>query len=136
MPVGLVTTMEFYEKRDQLFVGGKEGCFIIDLRIKFKYDPSMAILLDAKGTSITLNIAEATKEEVKELQSEQKEQAALLDQYKIDKLPANYNPEKYGKHIRQLQGVGEWVKGFKTFKDQGLMVVWKKEIVTQNAVGP
>jgi len=56
MPVGLVTSIEFYDKRNQLFVGGKEGLFIIDLDIRFKYDPTMAILLDPKGSSITVGI--------------------------------------------------------------------------------
>ena len=58
LPVGLVHLIEFYEPRNQLFVGGKEGVFILDLHIKFKYDASMAILLDAKGSSITVRIKE------------------------------------------------------------------------------
>jgi hypothetical protein len=51
MPVGLVQIINFHETNDQpqLIVGGKEGCFIIDLDIQFKYKPKMAILLDPKG---------------------------------------------------------------------------------------
>ena len=49
MPVGLVQIIYFNELQDQLFVGGKEGCFIIDLEIHFKYKPRMAIMLDPKG---------------------------------------------------------------------------------------
>jgi hypothetical protein len=37
-------------------VGGKEGCFIIDLEIRFQYAPAMAIMLDPKGQSIGVEI--------------------------------------------------------------------------------
>jgi len=49
--VGLVQIINFYDSgnQPQLLVGGKEGCFIIDLEITFKYDAQMAILLDPKG---------------------------------------------------------------------------------------
>jgi hypothetical protein len=47
-----------------LLVGGKEGCFIIDLEIKFKYDPTMAILLDPKGQSIDVSIKEAPQNQI------------------------------------------------------------------------
>lgn len=58
MPVGLVQIINFYDagNQPQLLVGGKEGCFIIDLDIQFKYDAQMAILLDPKGQSITIKI--------------------------------------------------------------------------------
>lgn len=67
MPVGLVTQIEFLDATshspDQLVVGGKGGCYIIDLAIKFRYDAAMAIMLDPKGTSITLRLGETTKSE-------------------------------------------------------------------------
>lgn len=47
-----------------MLVGGKEGCFIIDLEIKFKYDPTMAILLDPKGQSIDVSIKEAPQNQI------------------------------------------------------------------------
>lgn len=138
MPIGLVTHMIFYEPRDQLFLGGKEGCFIIDLQIHFKYDPSMAILLDAKGTSIQVKIREATEEELRETyQAEQKLKEDSPS--KLQYLPINYDadkygkPDRYGKYIRQLQCINEWVKGLKLFQDQHLVVAWKKEILT-NAI--
>ena len=63
MPVGLVEHISFWDHRDandftggQLFVGGKEGCFIIDLEIRFGYAPAMAIMLDPKGRSIGVEI--------------------------------------------------------------------------------
>ena len=54
--MGLIYLIEFYEKREQLIVGGKEGCFIIDIFIFEKYDATKAVLLDAKGSSITVKI--------------------------------------------------------------------------------
>lgn len=56
MPVGLVQSIHFEDKTDQLLVGGKEGLFLIDLDIKFKYEPRMAIMLDPKGQSISVKI--------------------------------------------------------------------------------
>lgn len=63
MPVGLVEHISFWDHRDandytggQLIVGGKEGCFIIDLEIRFQYAPAMAIMLDPKGQSIGVEI--------------------------------------------------------------------------------
>ena len=50
-----------------------------------------------------------------------------------DNLPVSYLPEDYGSHIKQLQGVGEWVKGLKVFESQNLIVVWKKEILSGSA---
>ena len=72
MPVGLVQVIVFlpnrnkpgrttqypHDKCDQLLVGGKEGCFIIDLDIVLQYDAKMAILLDPKGKRITVKIKE------------------------------------------------------------------------------
>lgn len=265
MPVGLVEHISFWDHRDandftggQLFVGGKEGCFIIDLEIRFGYAPAMAIMLDPKGRSIGVEIrrpraikagpgigegaaieddskrAEAaarataaasrhqpTEQEQqelkqalvnyiiargakKELQDPQQEQLKILEEhakaapekaYKAilpflgdinpkwskdnkliankwkawkahksfvdsirdslkaktplqellkerkdevdpnvqpeetqnDNLPANWDPQLYGPYIKQLQGVGRWVKGLKVFEEQGLIVAWKKE---------
>ena len=56
MPCRLITNMVFYDKGNQLIASGKEGCFIIDMDIKFSYDPVMAILLDPKGQSIRVKI--------------------------------------------------------------------------------
>lgn len=56
MPVGMVQNINFFEKQKQLFVGGKEGCFIIDLHIQPKYDSKRAIFLDPKGASIEVYI--------------------------------------------------------------------------------
>ena len=56
MPVGLVSVIVFYEAGGQLLVGGKEGCFIIDLQIKPHYDPRTATLLDPKGRHVPLSI--------------------------------------------------------------------------------
>ena len=68
MPVGLVQIINFHETngQPQLIVGGKEGCFIIDLDIQFKYKPKMAILLDPKGQSITIKIKKIREEEAVE----------------------------------------------------------------------
>ena len=68
MPVGMVQIILFFEKQKQLFVGGKEGCFIIDLHIKLQYSSTRAIFLDPKGSSIQCNIkrgkySEFTEEE-------------------------------------------------------------------------
>jgi hypothetical protein len=80
MPVGLVTQIEFLEKTQQMVVGGKDGCFIIDLDIEFKYDPSMAIMLDPKGTSISLKIKEINREQASRSTTE-------CDPQKASKLP-------------------------------------------------
>lgn len=157
MPVGLVSQICFLEQTDQLFVSGKEGAFIIDLEIKFKYDYRMAVMLDPKGTSISVSIknihnfilsnlalspqkqlrepdaqyclSDLTEEERQELQKAQNERLEkILEQNKQDKVPVPRDFDKYGNHIMQLQGVGEWVKGLRMFEDQGLLVVWKKEI--------
>jgi hypothetical protein len=42
----------------------------------------------------------------------------------------NYDEKVYGNYIKQLQGVGEWVKGLKIFESQRLIVAWKKEILS------
>ena len=77
----------------------------------------MAILLDPKGQSITIKIKKIREEERK------KEEEAVdeidfysrpEEQEQNDNLPVNYSPV-YGPHIKQLQGVGEWVKGIKLF---------------------
>jgi hypothetical protein len=49
-------------------------------------------------------------------------------------MPVPFNYKEYGNHIRQLQGVGEWVKGIKihetTHSNFGYIVAWKKEILS------
>jgi hypothetical protein len=92
----------------------------------------MAILLDPKGQSITIKIKKI-KEENQVNQSDEKEKE--IDFYRPeetetnDNLPINYS-SVYGPHIKQLQGVGEWVKGIKLFQSQRLLIAWKKEILT------
>jgi hypothetical protein len=49
-----------------------------------------------------------------------------------DMLPEDYNSKVYGHHIKQLQGITEWIKGFRVFEDLNLVVVWKKEILSDN----
>lgn len=73
MPVGLVSIINFYDagRQPQLIVGGKEGCFVIDLDIQFKYDPQMGILLDAKGTrSITIKIKSIVQDDALEIEGD------------------------------------------------------------------
>ena len=80
MPVGLVQIINFHEtqgEQPQLIVGGKEGCFIIDLEIKFKYKPKMAILLDPKGQSITIKIKKIREED-------QVDETEKIDFYRSD----------------------------------------------------
>ena len=192
MPVNLVQVMVFYEAGCQLLVGGKEGCFIIDLEITFKYDPRMAILLDPKGQSITVRIkkvmegadgagAEGAGEyaatrgitgaegqvageakgpnlAARHAQMQREDHTPkggdaadgsspnvantkVESTAQNDNMPVNCSdqnrPERYwreyGPHIKQLQGVTEWVKGLKVFEKENLIVVWKKEILTANA---
>ena len=61
MPCGLVQSIYFLDSKNQLIVAGKEGCYLIDMEIKFKYDATMAILLDAKGKSIMAKIKKPAK---------------------------------------------------------------------------
>lgn len=75
-----------------MIVGGKDGCFIIDLDIKFKYDPSMAIMLDPKGTSISLKIKELNREDSSKFVYD-------IEESKQCFLPVCFNPEVYGSHI-------------------------------------
>ena len=49
-----------------------------------------------------------------------------------DQHPAPAQQQSYGSHIKQLQGVGRWVKGLKIFEQQGLIVAWKKEYSSSN----
>jgi hypothetical protein len=56
LPVGLLTSLYFDDKANQLICAGKEGMFQIDLDINFKYEPRMAILLDPKGQSISIKL--------------------------------------------------------------------------------
>ena len=53
-------------------------------------------------------------------------------------MPVPYNYKEYRNHIKQLQGVGDWVKGIKiqqTSQGQGYIVAWKKEILSQGQGG-
>lgn len=49
-----------------------------------------------------------------------------------DQHPSSAQQQSYGPHIKQLQGVGRWVKGLKVFEEQGLIVAWKKEYSSSN----
>ena len=49
-----------------------------------------------------------------------------------DQHPSPAQQQSYGPHIKQLQGVGRWVKGLKIFEQQGLIVAWKKEYSSSN----
>jgi len=89
----------------------------------------MAILLDAKGTSISVKIKEATDFDHDELRKEQEEAKKTAENMRKngadmqfianteDNVPIYHNPAKFAKHIKQLQGVGEWVKGIRVFQD-------------------
>jgi len=57
MPIkSLVHVIQFYEAGRQLLIGGKEGCFIIDIEIKPHYDARRATLLDPKGRHVPVHI--------------------------------------------------------------------------------
>ena len=42
-------------------------------------------------------------------------------------LPVNFLPREYGSHIKQLQGLSQWVNGLKVFEKDNLIVAWRKE---------
>ena len=44
-----------------------------------------------------------------------------------DSLPVNFLPKEYGPHIKQLQGLSQWVNGLKVFVNDNLIVAWRKE---------
>ncbi len=130
MPVGLVQIIYFNEAEDQLFVAGKEGTYILDLKIKFKYKPRMAIMLDPKGQSISVSIKRDLSLEAAQGQEEETgkksaglrngpDDLALLGEeqqtHQNDNLPANCSAY-YGSHLRQQQGIGEWGEGMKVFE--------------------
>ena len=120
----------------------------------------MAILLDTKGSSITIKIKSIVQDDALELgdgdgeigksaaKSKKRDASGFLSgsdanfednnisanlHNQNDNLPVNYKEKKFGSYIKQLQGVGEWVKGIKLFESQKLIVAWKKEILSGGA---
>lgn len=153
MPCGLITNLAFHDKGDQLIASGKEGCFLIDMDIKFSYDPVMAILLDPKGQSIEVSIKQPKKKEyelaIGKIDQDQGDGNATANFFGRDGLdddggidgdpandgirPVNCMPREYGPHIKQLQGLAQWVNGLKVFEKDNLIVAWKKENSSDSA---
>lgn len=142
MPCRLITNLAFYDEGDQLIASGKEGCFLIDMDIKFSYDAVMAILLDPKGQSIRVRIKQPKKRDqdvnLPKLEQDQADGTALMmakdgmdgdpgaeEQAHDENLPVNFWPREYGPHIKQLQGLSQWVNGLKVFEKDNLIVAWK-----------
>lgn len=53
--------------------------------------------------------------------------AGVEEQAHDESLPVNFLPREYGPHIKQLQGLSQWVNGLKVFEKDNLIVAWKKE---------
>lgn len=53
--VNLIHQCEFIDETNQLLTAGADGAFLIDILVKYKYDPRQAILLDPKGHSINVS---------------------------------------------------------------------------------
>ena len=59
---------------------------------------------------------------------------AAEDMPQNENLAENYQPvqQTYGKHIKKLKGIDNWVKGIKLFIKQRLIVAWIKEMTNQD----
>jgi hypothetical protein len=54
--VRLVQQCHFIDETNQLVTAGVGGSYLIDMIVTYKYSPQQAILLDPKGTSITIAV--------------------------------------------------------------------------------
>ncbi len=56
LEIGLVQSMHFIDESCQLITAGVYGAYLIDMIVKYKYEPKTAITLDPKGTSLKVAI--------------------------------------------------------------------------------
>jgi len=98
LEVRLVQDCIFLDETQQLITAGVKGCYLIQLTIDYKYDPRQAILLDAKGNSINVNIGWNDEEK--------------------------QGHDGYYKFQDIAKG---WVRGMKMDQKEGFFVAWNKQ---------
>lgn len=103
--VNLIQKCYFIDQSKQLLTAGAHGCFLIDMRIRYKYDPRQAILLDPKGHSI----------EVGYRLPQMTENGAAL---RVDGPTSGH---------WKLEGIEAWAKGLKLDAKQHFLVTWAYE---------
>lgn len=58
---GVVQQAQYYDKMDSVVTAGMNGCIILQLQIKCKYDPETAIQLDPQGFSFCASLLHSIK---------------------------------------------------------------------------
>lgn len=56
LKIRLVTECVFIDDTKQLICAGLSGCFMVQMKIEYGYDPRQAVLLDPKGNSIDVSV--------------------------------------------------------------------------------
>lgn len=56
LKIRLVTECVFIDDTQSLICAGLSGCYMVQMKIEYGYDPRQAVLLDPKGNSIDVSV--------------------------------------------------------------------------------